>query len=153
MYRDSLLGVALNCALKEVLDGQPSLVLTEDQRDSIWSVFDETMDSCLNEAPVLSRVEVKQPCALLKPEDKDGEAKEGVAGDDSATAYPVYQCVDGYWCILMKDPIVSVRDEYGAEERIALDYLKVRVNDRFYTEDSRVKAREKAIKRGRQRTQ
>ncbi|EPY32108.1 hypothetical protein STCU_02972 [Strigomonas culicis] len=173
MYRQSMLGTALGCALSELTERHG---LTEDQKDHIWRVFDETMAESLREAPILSRVFVQQPppCvrqsrkraraqaptihATLEEEDApappgsraasaakraclEGGSTAGVAaGADrplsevvDEIAFPAYRCIRGQWTILLKDPVVSVRDEYGEEENIQLDFLKVHLEDKFYT--------------------
>ena len=33
------------------------------------------------------------------------------------------------WTVLLKDPTVVVRDEFGKSEKMQLDYLKVRLKD------------------------
>lgn len=45
--------------------------------------------------------------------------------NDPQLAFPVYRYVDGVWTIILKDPEVTVRDEFGEEESLTLDYLKV----------------------------
>lgn len=45
--------------------------------------------------------------------------------NDPQLAFPVYRYVDGIWTIILKDPEVTVRDEFGEEESLTLDYLKV----------------------------
>lgn len=49
--------------------------------------------------------------------------------DDSRIAFPVYRICDGVWTVLLKDPTVVVRDEFGKSEKMQLDYLKVRLKD------------------------
>ncbi|CCW67097.1 unnamed protein product [Phytomonas sp. Hart1] len=151
MYRESLLGVALSATLEEISEKHP---LTRDQMDHLWRIFDETMDSCLSEVPLMSRINVKVP-ALMGP--TGGKASSGLPAalvsaepgpeetpspspladresawqieEDDATVFPVYRMVDGLWTILLKDPIVQVRDEFGTEAEVRLDYLKVYLKD------------------------
>jgi hypothetical protein len=49
--------------------------------------------------------------------------------DDRNIAFPVYHLCDGVWTILLKDPTVIVRDEFGKSEKMQLDYLRVRLKD------------------------
>lgn len=45
--------------------------------------------------------------------------------NDSQLTFPIYRKVDGMWTLLLKDPEVLVRDEFGKSEKLKLDYLKV----------------------------
>lgn len=144
MYRDSLLGMALASALAELSDQ-----LTKQQEAALWRVFDETMDACVMEAPLLSQVTVTVPPPTsfdasgtppplhrradgrsptppaVEEEQRGDRGEEAIAFDDRQIAFPVYRCVDGVWTILMKNPTVVVRNEQGCSESVQLDYLKV----------------------------
>ncbi|CCW59930.1 unnamed protein product [Phytomonas sp. EM1] len=157
MYRESLLGVALAATLEEISEKHP---LTREQKEHLWRIFDETMDSCLSEVPVMSRICVKMPSGRASaapvageqqgPEGRSSEEgpaecpQEGappttsqaacesssrVGEEEDATVFPVYRMIDGLWTILLKDPIVQVRDEFGTETEVQLDYLKVYLKD------------------------
>lgn len=189
MYRESLLGTALAITLEELAAN-----LNEGQRERIWQVFDRTMNECLLEAPLMTRVQVRirpptslsetqsikegKLClpskkrtlvsfnsstfseTLLDPLATDSRGKNNHNNhvtstnggepnnkfidsektterplytveelssflNDPQLAFPVYRCVDGIWTIILKDPEVTVRDEFGEEETLKLDYLKV----------------------------
>lgn len=79
---------------------------------------------------------------------RDLACKERIIVDDDNINFPVYRCYDGLWTILLKDPVVEVRDEYGIEESIQLDYLKV-----YIKEDDNQGKSKLARKRGRPRKQ
>eukprot|EP00796_Vickermania_ingenoplastis_P004989 gene4989-3584_t len=135
MYRESLLATALSAALEEVAPN-----LNEGQREHIWRVFDATMEECLSEAPMMTRVQVHAAPGLdsaspsappqLITLDNETSSPELLGGraavsQDAQQVFPVYRCVDGVWTILLKDPQVAVRDEFGQEETFQLDYLRV----------------------------
>lgn len=149
MYRESLAGLALAATIEE-LSG--SIALTEAQKESMWVVLDRTMEKCLAEAPVMSQVRVTCPPPslydLLPPVPERSQAvhitdDQGAEGDEAAPtvqmvpdvsadcdiAFPVYRLVGDMWTILLKNPTVEVRDEFGAEEKFQLDYLKVYLKD------------------------
>lgn len=56
MYRESLLGTALAITLEEIAPH-----LNEGQRERVWQVFDQTMEECLAEVPMMTRVIVNVP--------------------------------------------------------------------------------------------
>lgn len=212
MYRETLLGLAMAATLHELSSTQQ---LTEGQKEHLWRVFDESMEKCVAEAPLMTRVNVRAPLPSLprrtrraegdnvipltmpapsphaeatvehtaaqgaqnhisttttttSPAPADGQAEssaplpvsstpqpggppfpsssslqavtEATAGSsgppapprvesEEDVAFPVYRCSDWVWTILLKDPVVEVRDEFGTEERIQLDYLKVVLKD------------------------
>lgn len=59
MYRESLLGTALAITLEEIAPH-----LNEGQRERVWQVFDQTMEECLAEVPMMTRVTVTVPPPL-----------------------------------------------------------------------------------------
>lgn len=190
MYRESLLGTALAITLEEIAAN-----LNEGQRERIWKVFDQTMNECLSEAPLMTRVQVRvrpptsltdsrwiekgkfsvaskkstlvslDPAVEEAPLDplaadscssiahgghitsrssealsnstrnNNNERKSETSScpveelscalNDPSLAFPIYRCVDGVWTIILKDPEVTVRDEFGVEEVLKLDFLKV----------------------------
>lgn len=147
MYRESLLGLALSATLEEMA---ASSSLTEGQKESIWGVFDATMDKCLAELPMMTRITVRAPPPempdastfagtsrhlITDPSVRISEAENLNMREEGVTAprdclgeglgFPVYRCLDGVWTLILKDPTVEVRDEYGAVEAVRLDYLKV----------------------------
>lgn len=148
MYRESVLGMALGMTLGEIAP-----FLSDGQRERIWRIFDQTVEECFGEVPVMSRVQVRCPqldaslakskrglpttvlpdlesalgssAALSPPEENSPEGHPVRVEEEVRWGSPVYRCVDGVWTLLLQDPEVTVRDEFGKEETFHLDYMKV----------------------------
>lgn len=141
MYRETLLGSALSAVLEEA-----GASLSESHKQHLWKLFDETMEECLSEAPVMTQIHVSTPAkrpivvpaeqpqlvtessAVARQPEGSSVTSSDVLTDDG-TEFPVYRLVDDLWTVLLKDPEVTVRDELGHERKLHLDYLKVQLRE------------------------
>lgn len=141
MYRETLLGVALANAMEEL---QPILQLSDEQRKTVWNMFDKSFAQVLAEAPRESRMTVRSqpPRAELSTGDSepivvgdDGSTNEGHTPSDphteavvgltsEETAFPLYRVTDGLWTIVLKDVEIQMEDGTGRRESMPVDFLK-----------------------------
>ena len=141
MFRSTLIGLALEAALQEVVESRGYQVSAA-TRQAVWKSFDTTMQEELAAGAL--------PGHTAKITSSSTESAQPTTSDEPPTSgvgsgFPAFRCVDGEWSIVIKDATVHMRlsedkDAYdgawsprpsssarsqNSSQTVKLDYLQI----------------------------